>query len=85
MSSDNIITNLPTFEDAKANYYYQTDKRYSSSEPDELLHELENILSNEKLADEDKQEVLRTIREIQILKEESLVPLIGLTPSKQLH
>ena len=85
MNSDSIITTLPTFEDAKSKYYYELNKRYSNSEPDELLHELESILANEKLADEDKQEVLRAIREIQILKEEPLVPLIELTPTKGLE
>jgi hypothetical protein len=50
-----ISTNLPEFKEARAKYYYEPISGYSHAGPDRLLHELEEILISEKLADEDKQ------------------------------
>ncbi len=54
-NSDVISTNLPEFKEARAKYYYEPISGYSHAGPDRLLHELEEILISEKLADEDKQ------------------------------
>ena len=40
-NADNLVTNLPTFKEARSNYYYELESKYSNSEPDELIFELE--------------------------------------------
>ena len=81
-TSDNIVTELPTFKDARSNYYCPSSDIYSQAQPDALLHEIETILANEPLNDEDKQELLKMTKEIRQLKEESLVQLGSLSKQK---
>lgn len=49
--SGSIITNLPSFKEARDKYLFEPKNTYSNANPDQLLHELEDILLNEKLAD----------------------------------
>ena len=71
-SNENIVTELPAFIEARANYYFSQPKAYSNAGPDQLLYELEDILREDNISDEDKQEVLKLVKEVKGLKEEPL-------------